>query len=143
MEYLTSGYCLAFEISITVQQLTLLTHPVVFVSTKILPMRTEKKKGRGSPYLNTERRGPELIPVLGSQPARDVSPKPDSIGCHYFPPGLQLPQQPLRGLLLISSTLTTRLPSHPRTAKPIFRRKIAPRLRTSIFHDPTCTSAGS
>ena len=41
-------------------------------------MRTEKKKGRGSPYLNTERRGPELIPVLGSQPARDVSHKPDS-----------------------------------------------------------------
>jgi len=71
-----------------------------------------------------------------------------AIGCHYFPPGLQLPPQPLRGLLPIlllgeqrhngceqfaqdcyptasrlrfepgpsapeSSTLTTRLPSHP------------------------------
>ena len=73
------------------------------------------------------------------------------VGCHYFPPGLQLPSQPLRGLLPIlllgeqrhdgckqlaydccpitrqrrscnlnpgpsaseSSTLTTRLPSHP------------------------------
>jgi len=28
MEYLTLGCCLAFEISITVQQLTFLTHPV-------------------------------------------------------------------------------------------------------------------
>jgi len=71
-----------------------------------------------------------------------------AVGCQYFPPGLQLPSQPLRGLLLIlllgeqstmgvnglpktarhrcncdlnpgpsateSSTLTTRLPSHPR-----------------------------
>ena len=68
-----------------------------------------------------------------------------AVGCHYFPPGLQLPPQPLRGLLPISmlgeqrhdgceqfsydcyptasrlrfeprpesSTLTTRLPSHP------------------------------
>jgi len=71
-----------------------------------------------------------------------------AVGCHYFPPGLQLPSQPLRGLLPISllgeqkhdgceqfayptasrlrfeprpycttapesSTLTTRLPSHP------------------------------
>jgi len=62
-----------------------------------------------------------------------------AVGCHYFPPGLQLPSQPLRGLLPISllceerndglldcvaaaiwttapesSTLTTRLPSHTR-----------------------------
>jgi len=34
------------------------------------------KKGKGSPYSITERRVPELIPVLGSQPARDVSHKP-------------------------------------------------------------------
>jgi len=33
-------------------------------------------KGKGSPYSMTERRVPELIPVLGSQPARDVSHKP-------------------------------------------------------------------
>jgi len=33
-------------------------------------------KGKGSPYSITERRVPELIPVLGSQPARDVSHKP-------------------------------------------------------------------
>ena len=30
------------------------------------------KKGKGSPYSITERRVPELIPVLGSQPAGDT-----------------------------------------------------------------------
>jgi len=34
------------------------------------------KKGKGSPYSITVRRVPELIPVLGSQPAGDVSHKP-------------------------------------------------------------------
>jgi len=34
-------------------------------------------KGKGSPYSITERRVQELIPVLGSQPASDVSHKPD------------------------------------------------------------------
>jgi len=34
------------------------------------------KKGKGSPYSITERRVLELIPVLGSQPAGDVSHKP-------------------------------------------------------------------
>jgi len=34
------------------------------------------KKGKGSPYSIIERRLPELIPVLGSQPAGDVSHKP-------------------------------------------------------------------
>ena len=33
----------------------------------------------GSPYSIAERRVPELIPVLGSQPAADVSHKPGSI----------------------------------------------------------------
>ena len=33
-------------------------------------------KRKGSPYSITERRVPELIPVLGSQPAGDVSHKP-------------------------------------------------------------------
>ena len=32
-------------------------------------------KGKGSPYSITERRVPELIPVLGSQPACDMSHK--------------------------------------------------------------------
>ena len=35
-----------------------------------------KIKGKGSPYSITERKVPELIPVLGSQPASDVSHKP-------------------------------------------------------------------
>jgi len=35
------------------------------------------KKGKGSPYSITKRRVPELIPVLGSQPAGDVSHKPE------------------------------------------------------------------
>jgi len=34
------------------------------------------KKGKGSPYSITERRVSELFPVLGSQPADDVSRKP-------------------------------------------------------------------
>ena len=34
------------------------------------------KIGNGSPYSITERRVPELIPVLDSQPAGDVSHKP-------------------------------------------------------------------
>jgi len=34
------------------------------------------KKVKGSPYSITERRVPELIPVLGIQPAGDVSHKP-------------------------------------------------------------------
>ena len=32
---------------------------------------------KGSPYSITELRVPELIPVLGSQPAGDVNHKPD------------------------------------------------------------------
>ena len=52
---------------------------------------------KGSPYSITERMVPELIPVLGSQPAGAVSHKP-GIGCHYSPQGLQLPPQPLRML---------------------------------------------
>jgi len=34
------------------------------------------KGKKGSPYSITERRVPELFPVLGSQPAGDVSHKP-------------------------------------------------------------------
>ena len=83
----------------------------------------------------TERMVPELIPVLCSRHAGDVSHKP-GVGCYYLPSGLQLPWQPLRGLLPVSSlpktviqqrrgcdlnrgssapkssTLTTRLPCH-------------------------------
>jgi len=34
------------------------------------------KRRKGSPYSITERRVPELIPALGSQPAGDVSHEP-------------------------------------------------------------------
>ena len=59
------------------------------------------KKGKGSPYSITERRVPELFPVLGSQPADDWVVNP-AVGCHYFPPGPQLPSRPLRRLLPVS-----------------------------------------
>jgi len=59
-----------------------------------MPLRERRK---GSPYSITERRVPKLITVLRSQTAGDVSHKP----CHYFPPGQELPSQPLRGLLPI------------------------------------------
>ena len=39
-------------------------------------MYTNTNKGKGSSYSITECRVPELIPVLGSQPAGDVSHKP-------------------------------------------------------------------
>ena len=42
-----------------------------------LNYREVKGKGKGSPYSITERRVPELIPVLGSQPTGDVSHKPN------------------------------------------------------------------
>jgi len=35
-----------------------------------------RKKGKCSPYSITERRVPELITIVGSQPAGDVSHKP-------------------------------------------------------------------
>jgi len=35
-----------------------------------------KSTGKGSPYSTAERRVPERIPVVGSQPAGDVSHKP-------------------------------------------------------------------
>jgi len=106
-------------------------------------------KGKGSPYSNAERRVLELVPVLGSQPAGDVSHKPGGRlpllsarsavtlatleGCYQFcclvnrgtmgvsslpktvtrqrrhcdlNPGPSAPE---------SSTLSTRLPSHPVT----------------------------
>ena len=40
------------------------------------PNSHDERKGKPSPYSITERRVPELIPVLGSQHAGDVSHKP-------------------------------------------------------------------
>jgi len=59
------------------------------------------KNGKGSPYSITELRVPELIPVLGSQPAGDVSHK---LGGRLplLSASLQLPLQLLRGLQPIS-----------------------------------------
>ena len=51
---------------------------------------------KGSPYSIAERRVPELIPVLSSQPAGDVSHKPGG-RLPLLSAGLQLPPQPLRG----------------------------------------------
>jgi len=65
------------------------------------PAHVAGVKGKGSPYSITERRVLELIPVLGSQPAGDVSHKPGG-RLTILSPGLQLPSQPLRGLLQIS-----------------------------------------
>ena len=62
---------------------------------------TEKVKGKRSPYSITERRVPELIPVLGSQPAGAVSHKPGGrLPLLSARPAVTL--QPLRGLLSIS-----------------------------------------
>ena len=60
-----------------------------------------KGEGKGSPYSNTERRVPELIPVLGSQPAGDVNHKPDGrLPLLSTRPAVTL--APLRGLLPVS-----------------------------------------
>ena len=58
-------------------------------------------KGKSSPYSIAERRVLELIPVLGSQPARGVSHKPGS-RLPLLSASPQLPSQPLRGLLPVS-----------------------------------------
>ena len=52
------------------------TTPVRLMSHLVRSCRTRKK---GSPYSVAERRVPELIPVLGSQPVGDVSHKPGGI----------------------------------------------------------------
>ena len=38
--------------------------------------------------------GPELIPVYRQSARRWLSVSNPAVGCHYFPPGLQLPPQP-------------------------------------------------
>ena len=58
------------------------------------------KKGKGSPYSITERRVPELIPVLGSQPAGDVNHIPDG-RLPLLSARPAVTPQPLRGLLPI------------------------------------------
>jgi len=60
-----------------------------------------QKKGKGSPYSIAERRVPELIPVLGSQPVGDVNHKPGG-RLPLLSAISQLPSQPLRRLLPVS-----------------------------------------
>ena len=66
------------------------------------------KKGKGSPYSIAERRVPELIPVLGSQPAGEVSHKPGGrLPLLFARPAvtlatLKLPSQPVQSSLPIS-----------------------------------------
>ena len=55
-----------------------------------------KKVKVAHPHSITERRVPELISVLCSQPAGDVSHKNPAVGCHYFRPGPQLPPATLK-----------------------------------------------
>jgi len=50
---------------------------LVFFHTRPRDWLGGKGTGKGSPYSITERRVPELIPVLGSQSAGDVNHKPD------------------------------------------------------------------
>ena len=56
---------------------------------------------KGSPYSITQRRVPELIPVLGSQPAGDVNHKPDGRLQITSRQARSYPPQPLRRLLPI------------------------------------------
>jgi len=53
------------------------------------------KKGKGSPYSIAERMVPELIPVLGSEPAGDVSHKPG--GSITFRQARSYPHNPYEG----------------------------------------------
>jgi len=50
--------------------------PTITAKLTLLDFGILSKKGKDSPYSITECTVPELIPVLGSQPAGDVSHKP-------------------------------------------------------------------
>jgi len=73
----------------------------VFISSHEWHIVCEVKKDKGGPYSIAERRVPELIPVLGSQPAGDVNHKP-SIRLPLLSTRPAVTSQPLRGLLPIS-----------------------------------------
>ena len=78
-------------------------HVLYIGTSQLLPtsLVVQVKKGKGSPYSITERRVPELIPVLGSQPAGDVSHKPGGRLPLLSARPAVIPSQPLRGLLPI------------------------------------------
>jgi len=52
--------------------------PICTKGTVFTNVATIIKNGKGSPYSTAKHRVPELILVLGSQPAGDVSHKPGS-----------------------------------------------------------------
>jgi len=52
------------------------TFSLVHLITISYLLKNTKSKGKGSPYAITEHTVPELIPILGSQPAGDTSHKP-------------------------------------------------------------------
>jgi len=54
---------------------------------RVVPKICNKKVKVAHTRLPSVYRVPELMPVIGSQPAGDASHKPGCIGCHYFPPG--------------------------------------------------------
>ena len=65
-------------------------------------MRYRMPKVKGSPYSITERigfRSWSRFLAVSLQVTWVINP---AVGCHYFPPGVQLPSQPLRWLLPIS-----------------------------------------
>jgi len=99
-----------------------------------------KGNGKGSPHSITERRVPELIPVLGSQPAGDVYVPISLLGEQRHDGCEQLPKtvtRQRRGCDLNpgpfapeSSTLTTRLPRRSKSPP-------LPRLRFVILMTDT------
>jgi len=68
---------------------------------------------KGSPYSIAECRVPELIPVLGSQPAGDVSHKPGGRLPLLSAKACSYPPQPVRGLLPVSLLGEQRLRFEP------------------------------
>jgi len=74
-----SAWC--FDVTVVVVRNAGLTSgiicPIFHQSRALTLTLIVTRKGKASPYSITERGVPELIPVLGSQPAGDVSHKPD------------------------------------------------------------------
>ena len=89
------------EYSVLVYNYTTQTHTCIHVSFSAHVKAASRKKGKGRPYSTTEHRVPELIPVLGSQPAGDVSHKPGG-RLLLLSARPAVTSQPLTGLLPVS-----------------------------------------
>jgi len=66
--------CVAVQLSLT--RTDLAKKPNSRLESVTCQYNTIRQKGKGSPFSIAQRRVSELIPVLGSQPAGDVSHKP-------------------------------------------------------------------